>query len=131
MTGGWQEGDESYVWLTARRPVMEAVLAAQAETADGVEIRRGTPVTGLCSGAKAIPGVPHVTGVQTKAGAVIPADLVVDMSGRRSALPDWLADIGARRPVQELEDGGGVYYGCHFESADGSVPPLIGPPMIH
>ena len=31
MTGGWRDGDESYEWLTARRPVMEAVLAAQAE----------------------------------------------------------------------------------------------------
>jgi flavin-dependent dehydrogenase len=131
MTGGWQDGDESYEWLTARRPVMEAVFAAQAEAADGVEVRRGSAVTRLCSGAKAIPGVPHVTGVQTKAGEVIPADLVVDMSGRRSALPDWLADIGARRPVQELEYGGGVYYGRHFVSADGSVPPLIGPPLIH
>jgi flavin-dependent dehydrogenase len=131
MTGGWRDGDESYEWLTARRPVMEAVLAAQAERADRVEIRRGAAVTGLCSGAKAIPGVPHVTGVRTKAGEVIPADLVVDMSGRRSALPDWLAAIGALRPVQELEDCGCVYYGRHFESADGSVPPLIGPPQIH
>jgi flavin-dependent dehydrogenase len=131
MTGGWRDGDESYEWLTARRPVMEAVLAAQAEMADGVEIRRGTGVTGLCSGAKAIPGVPHVTGVQTRAGEVIPADLVVDMSGRRSALPNWLAAIGARPPAQELEDCGCVYYARHFESADGSVPPLLGPPQIH
>jgi len=77
-----------------------------------------------------IPGVPHVTGVQTRAGEVIPADLVVDMSGRRSALPGWLADIGAPRPVEELEDCGFVYYGRHFKSADGSVPPLIGPPQI-
>ena len=130
MTGGWRDGDESYEWLTARRPVMEAVLAAQAEAAEGVEVRRGTAVTGLVSGATAIPGVPHVAGVQTKAGEAIPADLVVDMSGRRSALPGWLQDIGARRPVQELEDCGFVYYGCHFQSADGSVPPLIGPPQI-
>jgi flavin-dependent dehydrogenase len=131
MTGGWRDGDESYEWLTARRPVMEAVLAAQAETADGVEIRRGTAVTGLCGGAEAIPGVPHVTAVRTRAGQVIPADLVVDMSGRRSALPNWLAAIGARPPAQELEDCGCVYYGRHFESADGSVPPLLGPPQIH
>ena len=131
MTGGWRDGDESYEWLTARRPVLEAVFAAQAETAKGVEVRRGTAVTGLLTGASAIPGVPHVAGVRTKAGEAIPAELVVDMSGRRSALPDWLAAIGARRPPQELEDCGCVYYGRHFESADGSVPPLLGPPQIH
>jgi 2-polyprenyl-6-methoxyphenol hydroxylase-like FAD-dependent oxidoreductase len=130
MTGGWRDGDESYEWLTARRPVMEAVLAAQAEAADGIEVRRGAGVTGLISGTPVIPGVPHVTGVQTRAGEVIPADLVVDMSGRGSALPGWLADIGAPRPVEEFEDCGFVYYGRHFKSADGSVPPLIGPPQI-
>jgi hypothetical protein len=46
-------------------------------------------------------------------------------------LPDWLAGIGARRPDEELEDVGFVYYGRHFRSADGSVPPMIGPAQIH
>jgi 2-polyprenyl-6-methoxyphenol hydroxylase-like FAD-dependent oxidoreductase len=72
-----------------------------------------------------------VTGARTKAGEVIPADLVVDMSGRRSALPDWLEAIGARRPHEELEDTGFVYYGRHFRSADGSVPPMFGSTLMH
>jgi hypothetical protein len=55
-----------------------------------------------------LPGVPHVTGVRTKTGESISADLVVDTSGRRSALPDWLEDIGARRPAEELEDSPGL-----------------------
>ncbi len=130
MTGGWRDGDERYEWLTGRRPVVEAVLAAQAESTPGVEVRRGTAVAGLVSGAMAVPGVPHVTGVRTKAGESIPADLVVDMAGRRSALPDWLQGIGARRPAEELEDSGFVYYGRHFRSAEGSVPAMIGPPYI-
>lgn len=130
MTGGWQDGDECYEWLTGRRPVMEAVFAAAAGSAPGVEVRRDTTVTGLVSGAPALPGIPHVTGVRTKAGECIPADLVVDMTGRRSGLPGWLQDIGARRPAEELEDSGLVYYGCHFGSADGSVPAMMGPPLI-
>ena len=131
MTGGWQDGDERFELLTGRRVMMEAVLAAAAEAAPGVRIRRGTAVAGLVSGASALAGVPHVTGVRTRAGEIITADLVVDMSGRRSALPDWLADIGARRPGEELEDSGFVYFGRHFRSADGSVPPLTGPAQIH
>ena len=130
MTGGWQDGDERFEWLTGRRVLMEAVLAAAAEAAPGVRIRRGTAVAGLVSGASALAGIPHVTGVRTKAGEVITADLVVDMSGRRSALPGWLTDIGARPPVEELEDVGFVYYQRTFRSADGSLPPLMGPPQI-
>jgi len=130
MSGGWQDGDERYEWLTGRRVLVEAVLAAAAETAPGVEVRRGVAVAGLTSGASAHTGVPHVTGVRTKAGESIPADLVLDMSGRRSTLPGWLQDIGARRPTEELEDSGFLYFGRHFRSADGSVPPMFGPAQI-
>jgi 2-polyprenyl-6-methoxyphenol hydroxylase-like FAD-dependent oxidoreductase len=112
MSGGWQDGDERFEWLTGRRVLVEAVA-------------------GLTSGASARTGVPHVTGVRTKDGESIPADLVLDMSGRRSALPGWLQDIGARRPVEELEDSGFMYFGRHFRSADGSVPPMFGPAQIH
>jgi pimeloyl-ACP methyl ester carboxylesterase len=131
MSGGWQDGDERYEWLTGRRVLVEAVLAAAAESTPGVEVRRGTAVAGLTGGASALTGVPHVTGVRTRTGEDIAADLVVDMSGRRSALPGWLQDIGARRPSEELEDSGFLYFGRHFRSADGSVPPLIGPAQIH
>ena len=130
MTGGWRDGDECYELLTGRRPVVEAVIASQAAAAGGVGVRRGTAVAGLVSGASALPGVPHVTGVRTKDGESILADLVVDMSGRRSALPGWLSEIGARDPAEELEDSGFVYYGRHFRSADGSVPPAIGPNVM-
>jgi 2-polyprenyl-6-methoxyphenol hydroxylase-like FAD-dependent oxidoreductase len=131
VSGGWRDGDECYEWLTGRRVLVEAVLAAAAESTPGVDIRRGTVVAGLTSGASALAGVPHVTGVRTKAGEVIAADLVVDMSGRRSALPGWLEDIGARRPDEEREDGGFVYFQRTFRSADGSVPRMMGPPQIH
>lgn len=130
MTGGWRDGDEHYEYLTARRPVMEAVVAAAAEGTAGVEVRRGTAVTGLITAAAALPGVPHVTGVRTRAGESISADLVVDMTGRRSRLPDWLAEIGARHPTEELDDAGYVYYGRHFRSADGSTPALLGSARI-
>jgi len=130
MTGGWQDGDDRYEWLTGRRVMVESVLARAAELAPGVRVRRGTAVAGLVTGAAVLAGVPHVTGVKTKAGEVITADLVVDMTGRRSALPGWLTDVGARPPVEELEESGFVYYGRHFRSADGSVPPMFGPPQI-
>jgi len=127
LTGGWQDGDERYEWLTGRRALVEAVLAAAAESTPGVEIRRGTVVVGLVTGSRARQGVPHVVGVRTRLGESILADLVVDMSGRRSALPAWLRGIDAHPPVEELEDSGFLYYGRYFRSADGSMPAMRGP----
>ena len=131
MSGGWRDGDERFEWLTGRRVLVEAVLAATAEATPGVEVRRGVAVAGLTSGASARAGVPQVTGVRTRDGESIHADLVVDMTGRRSALPGWLEDIGARRPSEELEDSGFLYFGRHFRSADGSMPPMLGLGLLH
>jgi 2-polyprenyl-6-methoxyphenol hydroxylase-like FAD-dependent oxidoreductase len=126
LTGGDRPGDGDFEAVTGRRPVVEAVLGLAAQAAPGVTVRRGVAVHGLVAGAQAIRGVPHVTGVRTNVGEVR-ADLVVDATGRRSPLPDWLEAAGARRPVEELEDLGFVYYGRHFRSADGTTPPIIGP----
>ena len=57
------------------------------------------------------------------------ADLVVDAGGRRSAVPAWLDAIGARPVREQRDDCGFVYYARHFRSADGSMPPLFGPPL--
>jgi len=130
ITGGWRDGDERYDWLTGRRALVEAVLAVAAESTPGVEIRRGTAVVGLVTGPRARPGVPHVAGVRTRVGESIPADLVVDMSGRRSALPAWLRGVDAHPPVDELEDSGFLYYGRYFRSADGSLPAMRGSPQM-
>jgi 2-polyprenyl-6-methoxyphenol hydroxylase-like FAD-dependent oxidoreductase len=127
LTGGVRPGDEDFVSVTARRPVFEAVMAAAALSTPGLTVRRGVAVSGLVAGAQAVRGVPHVTGVRSTTGEEIAADLVVDATGRRSPLPDWLESAGARRPVEEREDLGFVYYGRHFRSADGTTPAIIGP----
>jgi hypothetical protein len=51
-----------------------------------------------------------------------PAILTRDATGRRSPLSGMLAAIGARRPDEEKEDCGFVYYARHFRSAGGSCP---------
>jgi 2-polyprenyl-6-methoxyphenol hydroxylase-like FAD-dependent oxidoreductase len=127
LTGGSRPGDDLFVAVTARRPVFEAVMAAAALSTPGLTVRRGVAVSGLVAGAQAVRGVPHVTGVRTTTGEELAADLVVDATGRRSPLPDWLESAGARRPLEEREDLGFVYYGRHFRSADGTTPPIIGP----
>jgi 2-polyprenyl-6-methoxyphenol hydroxylase-like FAD-dependent oxidoreductase len=127
MTGGHRDGDDRYEMLSGRRAVVERAVASVAEQTPGLTVRRGVAVAGLVCGAEAIVGVPHVTGVQTTDGEQLRADLVIDCSGRRSALPTWLEGIGARRPEEQLDDSGFIYLGRHFRSGDGQLPASLGP----
>ena len=131
MRGEPQPGDERFEILTARRPVLEAAIAAIAARTSGVTIRRGVAVTGLLTGAPALAGVPHVTGVLVAGGQTVRADLVVDCCGRRSPIAGWLAALGARPPVQEREDSGFVYYSRHFRSPSGAQPAARGRLLQH
>jgi flavin-dependent dehydrogenase len=127
ITGGRRPGDERFTVLTGRRPLVEAIVARLAAAEPGLEIMRGVAVRGLIGDEST--GVPHVTGVVTDAGTLLRADLVVDATGRRSPLPEWLDALGARPPHEEREDSGFVYYGRHFRSPDGSLPAAFGPPL--
>lgn len=123
-TGGWHDGDERFETIAARRPILEAALAAAAARIPRVTIRRGEAVTGLLAGPETAAGVPHVTGVLATGGKALRADLVVDTTGRRSPVVTMLDAIGARRPTEEREDSGFVYYARHYRarSADGGHP---------
>ena len=131
IRGSAREEDDAFACISGRRCVVEAAVAAVAGQTQHLEIRRGTAVTALVTGPFAHDGVPHVAGVALDTGEEITADLVVDMTGRRSALPQWLEAIGARPPHDELDDSGFVYYGRHFRSADGSIPPALGGFLMH
>jgi 2-polyprenyl-6-methoxyphenol hydroxylase-like FAD-dependent oxidoreductase len=108
-------GDERFATLATRRQLLEYAMATVAEPA--VDVRRGVHVTGLLSDGRW-----RVTGVQLR-GPELPADLVIDASGRRSPLPGWLAAIGADDPAEESEDLGFVYYGRFGQGpADEGMP---------
>jgi 2-polyprenyl-6-methoxyphenol hydroxylase-like FAD-dependent oxidoreductase len=123
VTGGRRADDDRFAVLTARRPVLEAVVARAVATEPGVVVRRGVAVRGLLT--TDLSDLPHVTGVVTGDGEELRADLVVDAGGRRSALPDLLAAAGITGVVEEREDCGFVYYGRHFHRPDG-LPPQLG-----
>ncbi len=130
INGGPRPGDDRFAQTTGRRPVVEAAFARCAERTSGLTVRRGSGVARLVTGTPARAGVPHVAGVVLEDGAEIAANLVVDATGRRSALPALLAAAGARPPYEEMEDLGFVYYARHFRSGDGSLPPTMGPPLM-
>ena len=125
QTGGWQPGDERFGLVTARRPVLEAAVAAAA-SCPGLLIRRGVAVTGLLTSADG-GAVPRVVGVTTAAGDVR-AELVVDAGGRRSTVPRWIVEAGGRPPVDERADSGFVYYGRHYR---GTLPAGVDSMQTH
>ena len=100
-------GDDRFVTVTGRRSTVEYAVASVVE--QRVPVVRGTAIAGLLTGSAAADGIPHVAGVRTVDGDEVVADLVGDAMGRRSRLPDWLAAIGARRPVEEAEESGFIY----------------------
>jgi len=130
MSGGLRDDDRRFTVLTGRRPVVEAAVGRVTERTQGVEVRRGVAVQGLLPGNENAGRIPHVVGVVTDDGEELRADLVVDAGGRRSALPRLLSGIGAPDPVEERDDCGFVYYGRHFRSPDGSIPPAFGPGLM-
>ena len=115
----YTESDRRFETVTARRPVLEAVLAHEAEGTPGVRIIRGERVTGLI----ADPDSKQVSGVRTDTGEWR-AELTVDATGRRSAMPLWLKEAGLPPATEHSARNSTVYYSRHFKSAGGTVPEL-------
>jgi 2-polyprenyl-6-methoxyphenol hydroxylase-like FAD-dependent oxidoreductase len=130
LTGGPRPGDEDLRGVEARRPLIEGAMAAVASRNPDLVVERGVRAEALLRGPGAAAGVPHVAGVRTSDGRVIRADLVVDAMGRRSPSAWMLEAIGARRPIEEREQLGFVYYGRHFRvGGDDVAPPLAA--LVH
>lgn len=112
--------DDRFDTVNACRPTLDAAFARVADRTPGVTVRHGVTVTGLEVDGR------HVTGVRTRAGEVLHADLVVDCGGRRSALSAWLTAAGLRAPAEERQDAGFVYFGRHFRGRHPfAVQPLL------
>lgn len=85
---GRQPGDDELVSLACRRPTLEVVLYRIAAAMPGVEIRHGTRVAGLGLAGD------RVDGVITDGGERLPAEIVIDATGRRAEARTWLAAAG-------------------------------------
>jgi 2-polyprenyl-6-methoxyphenol hydroxylase-like FAD-dependent oxidoreductase len=108
-------GDEDLMPVMTRRSTVDWVLGRAVAAEPGVEVRYGVKVTGLlcATGRAAGANPPHVTGLRTDQGE-LPADLVVDATGRRSPVDDWLARIGARPTATWFAECGIAYYSRHY-----------------
>jgi 2-polyprenyl-6-methoxyphenol hydroxylase-like FAD-dependent oxidoreductase len=95
------------VVISASRPFIETNVRRRVAALANVQITIGDDVTGLAYDGARVRGVVvrDANGLRT-----IPADFVVDCSGRGSAAPRWLEQIGCSVP-RELEVHCDVRYG--------------------
>ena len=108
--------------LLSRRLVAEAELRRIVAREDGITLLDNDAVVGLQVSTAGT--VPVVTGARLRSGGRVAADIVVDASGRRSALPEWFAQAGLRAPVEERQDCGFFYLTRFYKVRPGCEIPL-------
>jgi 2-polyprenyl-6-methoxyphenol hydroxylase-like FAD-dependent oxidoreductase len=124
---GHEPGDDELVMIACRRTTFEWVLRRATMAEAGVTFRTGTAVTGLVADDEE-DGIPVVTAVRLADGSIVESDLMVAATGRRSATPEWLAEIGAPEVTETIEDTGIVYASRFYRlRPDAEVPPRTGP----
>ena len=89
-----------------------------------VEFRGGVGVQGLVA-SQASGAAPTVTGVRLANGDTLAADLVLDATGRRSKIANWLEAVGVPR-LREFSEPCGITYSSRFYRVrPGAEPPLF------
>ncbi|WP_205739622.1 NAD(P)/FAD-dependent oxidoreductase [Georgenia sp. SYP-B2076] len=90
---GWgPSGQREYELISATRPLFEQVVHRRVRALPGVRLSEDARVAGLRRGDDGTPWR-----VELSDGASVPADLVIDASGRGSRLPVWLEEAGLPR----------------------------------
>lgn len=121
IRGHWMPRYPSaYKSFACSRILLEDTLRRQLLQQPKIRLLSGAMVTGLMTD----PAGTRITGVdlnwrgsavgdETRPGR-LPADLVVDASGRSSRAPDWLAAIGYERPPETVVDAHVGYAGRRY-----------------
>ena len=109
--------------VQASRPFLERRVRERVRALSGVELLDGCDVVGLLGDRHGT----RVTGVRVlhrapgSAQESIPAELVVDATGRGSRTPVWLGDLGYERPVEERPKVDVGYGSRYLRLAPGAV----------
>jgi len=114
--------DPELVGLLGRRPTLEIPVRRMVEQTPGVTFERGTVKRLIIE--QGTTG-PRAAGLELASGARR-FDAVVDASGRRSKIVDWLQLAGIVPPHEETSECGLTYYSRYFRFRPGVEIP-VGP----
>ena len=89
--------------ISASRALIEHHVRARVRSQAGIEIIEGCDATGLATdpGNTRVTGVRLVRRVDGSAEELLPADTVVDATGRNSRAPTWLSALGIGPPTED------------------------------
>lgn len=122
-SGGWMPRFASPLeMLTCSRELIDAVVLRRLRQDSRIEIRERTEVVGLAPSADGS----GVRGVRVRTREAVcssgwsdphelPADLVVDATGRASRGPEWLSALGCPQPEEQVVDPRTTYATCLFD----------------
>jgi 2-polyprenyl-6-methoxyphenol hydroxylase-like FAD-dependent oxidoreductase len=111
--GGWRTNYDSDICLLAMtRPLLESRVAERVRALPNVTLLENERVVGLRSHQGA------VTGVEVGRHEGLDADLVVDATGRGSAMPKWLEQLGCSAPATDEIPVPLTYSTCQFRRGD-------------
>lgn len=100
LATGWAKRFNSGITtFTCTRNLLEKTLRDEIKIIPNIEIIQGTQVTGLISD----PSNTRVLGVRCTTSDKkfeLKADLIVDASGRKTNTPNWLEEIGYKKPEE-------------------------------
>ena len=125
--GGWMPRFAAPLeMLTCSRELIDAVVLRRLRGDRRIEIRERTEVLGL----QPTPDRSAVRGVRVRTREAmcssgwsepheLPADLVVDATGRTSRASEWLAGLGYPQPKEQVVDSLAAYATCVFSPPAG------------
>ncbi|WP_052394570.1 hypothetical protein [Kutzneria sp. 744] len=86
--------------MSASRPLLDFTVRQRAFSSGRIELVEGTDVVGLTGGADRVTGA-AVRDRESRQTRELTADFVVDATGRSTATPGWLTDLGLPARARE------------------------------
>lgn len=116
-----RQADTGLTMLSASRPLIEAAVRDRVRMLPNVRLRDGHRVTGLCTtpDRRRITGV-RVADLAAQGDQPLPANLVIDASGRSAPTRRWLSELGYPDPPADSVNIGLRYVSCTF-----TAPPSV------
>jgi 2-polyprenyl-6-methoxyphenol hydroxylase-like FAD-dependent oxidoreductase len=114
---GWfRRWDESHHMILCSRDLLDATVRARVLDDDRIKLVERAEALGLEGTAAAVTGV-RVRG-HDDAERTLPADLVVDATGRASRAPRWLTALGLPEPEERQVNSGLAYASRIFRAPE-------------
>jgi 2-polyprenyl-6-methoxyphenol hydroxylase-like FAD-dependent oxidoreductase len=110
--------------VAASRSLIEDEVRRRVAATPSVHLRGRTDVAGIVADAdrRRVVGARLVDRAPGSAATAVPADLVVDATGRGSRTPAWLAELGYSPPPEEQADVGVTYVTRQFRARPDDPP---------